>query len=227
MIRILLPSRGRLDKLGALIKVLVPQLTEDVKLYVIQYDEDELVNYEHHPQLHVVSSAAIGFWQVLNDWMVYSSKNSFDPFIWLADDIKPYKGWLEKGIEEWEKRFSDGLGLLVFNDLLSKTATAAFAMTTPAWLYVLFGYPSFPKNMPHNFVDTIVSDRSQDLKRYYFCEGAIVEHMHHSAGKSEYDATYKENRRISSGSKLIKDQMDREWRSGGLKKAKQRMESLL
>jgi hypothetical protein len=225
MIRILLPSRGRVSRLEKLIPQIVDELMDDVKFYVIQYDEDEPVKYKHHKQLHVVQSSAVGFWQVLNDWMVYSGRD-YEPFIWLADDINPHKGWLDKGIAEWNRLFPEGLGLLVFNDLLARTATAAFAMTTPKWLYVLFGEPRFPADMPHNFVDTIVSDRSQDLKRYHFCEDIVIEHLHHSAGKSEIDDTYRNNQLISAGSKQIKDMMDRKWRSGGLEKAKERLASL-
>lgn len=226
MIRILLPSRGRVEKLEALIPKLVASLVDDVKLYVIQYDEDEKVKYEHHPQLHVMQSAVVGFWACLNDWMVYSGHDD-DPFIWLADDIKPARTWLEEGIRHWEARFPDGLGLLVFNDLLARYATAAFAMTTPRWLYVLFGCPRFPSALPHNFMDTVVADRSKDLNRYYFCEQAIVEHLHFLAGKAEKDETYKANIARSTESKKVKDRMDVEWRSGGLRKAKQRMESII
>ena len=222
MIRIMLPSRGRVGKLEALIPMLTASLVEDVKLYIIQDDKDAQVRYKHHPQLHVVYSATIGFWRVLNDWMVYSG-NDEDPFIWLADDISPRDNWLTIGLAEWERRFPDGLGLLVFNDMLARNATAAFAMTTPMWLYVLFGYPRFPEHILHYYVDTIVSDRSKDLGKYYFCENAVVEHLHHSSGKSNMDDTYRRNNVLSRGSQEAKGLMDREWRSGGLQAARERM----
>ena len=96
-------------------------------------------------------------------------------------------------------------------------------MTTPRWLYVLFGEPSFPRRFGHQYLDTLVADRSKDLDRYFFCANALVEHMHPRLGKANIDKTYRINRGRSYGDKERKDAMDDEWRKGEIGEARKRL----
>lgn len=193
----------------------IPNLPEET-IIITNNPEFPEIGYE------CIYSAADGYWRALNQ--AISEISWSEPFVWLADDINPEGWWAEVAMEEYAKKFPFGLGLLVLNDLNVRQGGAAFGVITKAWLYVLFGVPRFPDEFAHNFLDTIVANCSKDLGRYYFCEKAVVEHLHPVVGKAEDDAVYKENRRRSkeNGDKKIKDQFDQMWIYGGRKEAKKR-----
>lgn len=164
----------------------------------------------------------IGFWRSLNKELVLI--DNFEPFIWLADDVSLGEDWFDRAVDCWKKNFQDGLGLIVLNDLNVLDATAAFGMTTKAWLYVLFGETNFPNKFNHNYLDTLISDRSKQLNRFHFCKEAIVEHMHWSIGKRQRDDTDLRIHLSKKDDKQLKDQMDVEWLNGENKEAIKRME---
>lgn len=164
-----------------------------------------------------------GYWRALNRMLrTYNPKR----FVWLSDDCEPKDGWINILIERWENEFKDDLGLLVCNDKFLKHGGAAFAMTSPTWLYVLFGRRRFPGRIKHYFLDSLIADRSKELERYVFCEEAVVEHRHWQAGKASDDNVYQKNRRTSVADKTVKDEMDSEWQTGGVQAAKKRYEKV-
>ena len=161
-----------------------------------------------------------GFWKALNRMI---SHHKPERFVWLADDCEPKEGWLENLIGCWKDKFPDDYGLAVCNDLVVMQGGAAFAMTTPQWLSILFGNPWFPKEFGHKYLDTIIADRSKDLGRYFFCKNAVAEHNHYLFGKAEMDTVYENNLKRGLGDKRIKDDMDNQWKFGGKEDAIDRM----
>lgn len=149
-----------------------------------------------------------GYWTALNR-MIY--KNNPSRFVWLADDIEPHDDWLIQLEKCWKKNVQHNLGLVVCNDEVTRDAGAPFAMTTQAWLYVLFGVPYFPPSFHHYFLDTLIADRSKDLGRYYFCKKSVIEHMHWTSGKGKYDEVYENNRVFRELDKHQKDLFDERW----------------
>lgn len=165
-----------------------------------------------------------GFWASLSKMLKTSGYT--EPFVWLADDIRPHPGWYEKAKRCYEEHFPTGLGLVTLNDLWLKDGGCAFGVLTTRWLWVLFRKHYFPSEFAHYFLDTLIANRSKDLGRYVFCEEAIVEHLHPEAGKAELDAVYKANKKRAreNQDKLTKDEFDFDWENGGLAAAKALLE---
>lgn len=149
-----------------------------------------------------------GFWVALNRMV---ARYKPERFVWLSDDCDPHDSWLEALTKCWDENFSDGLGLVTCDDLHIRYAGAAFAMTTPAFMYVIFGARLFPGEFSHHFLDTLFADRAKDLGKYHFCENSVVEHLHWKIGKSPLDDVYKKTQKDRPQDKLLKDAMDREW----------------
>jgi hypothetical protein len=180
-------------------------LNDDFLLRVIIDPDDQYDDLQQFE--HIVYSVAMsrGYWKCLNEFLPSDWKV---PFVWLADDIRPEGNWLLHAQECWKRHCPDGLGLVVLNDGKVNHGGACFGMTTPRWLYVLFGKSSFPRRFGHLYLDTLVADRSKDLDRYYFCPNSMVEHLHPRLGKADVDETYLLNRNRSRGDKELKDSMD-------------------
>ncbi len=146
--------------------------------------------------------------------------------MWTADDVIPQPGWLEKGMACFKHQYPDGLGLVELNDLHDKDQIAGHAITTRRFLTVLFGHPYFPREFRHFFLDTMIRNWTMSLDRYYFCEEAVVEHMHWRLGKAERDATNElvDSYKGEGGDKSVKDAADEIWfNKGGLQRAMQRL----
>jgi len=201
----------------------IEHLPVDETLVVFLPVDNTIPPLPYHSKL----SETIGYWDVLNECI--EPLEMREPFVWLADDIAPQEGWFEQAVDCFQDNFPKGLGLVVLNDLHLKDGGAAFGMTTKAWLYVIFGYPRLPYLFGHGLLDTLIADRSKDLGRYYFCEEAVMEHLHHSIGKSEDDEIYQNNRRRAKRfrDKAHKDNMDMNWEVIERKYAQKTLQEML
>jgi len=233
MISILLPSTGREDRLDKLLSIMEPALPIDGEIIVV-LDHDDIrdrLKYEyigfmvtHYMKTRFIVTKERGCWRCKNIALKYARN---DLIMWTADDVNPHNGWLEKGIECFHKHFYNGLGLVAINDLHCKDQTAGHAITTRQFLWVLFGESFFPGGFRHFFLDTLLSDWSKSIQRYYFCSDAILEHMHWRISKSERDATNERNETTGADDKGLKDQMDVIWfHKGGMQKAIERLNSI-
>ena len=235
MISIILPSTKRERQLDELLNIMEAALPSGGEIIVV-LDRDDIVDREKydalgrlnvaHSKTRFVVTDVRGCWRCKNVALEYARH---DLILWTADDVKPHPGWLEKGIGCFGHHFPNGLGLVAFNDLHCMDQTAGHAITTRRFLNVLFGHPYFPPEFWHFYLDTMVSDRAKALGCYHFCEGAVMEHMHWSLGKSEYDATNEriDSQREKNDDKAIKDAMDEIWlRQGGIQNAMNRLKEL-
>ena len=232
MISILLPSTGREQRLDELLTIMESALPSGGEIIVVM-DRNDIVErkkYEMlgnlivtHLRTRFVVTDVRGCWRCKNIALEYAKH---DLILWTADDVKPHPGWFEKGIECFNHHFPDGLGLVALNDLHCMDQTAGHAITTRRFLNVMFGYPHFPPEFHHFFLDTMISNRAKELGRYHFCEDAVMEHMHWRLGKSEYDATneWVDGQREKNDDESIKNAMDEIWlHQGGLQLAMERL----
>lgn len=232
MISILLPSTGREKQLDDLLATMEEAIPDDSEIIVV-LDHADIVEREkydtlgrlitRHLKTRFIVTKERGCWRCKNI-ALESAKHKL--IMWTADDVKPHPGWFAKGIKCFNHHFPDGLGLIAFNDLHCLDQTAGHAITSRRFLKVLFGYPHFPPEFRHFFLDTLVSDRAKAIGRYHFCENAVLEHMHWRIGKSERDATNERNEgpKGQNGDKSIKDGMDNIWlHKGGHQEAMQRL----
>lgn len=232
MISIIIPSTGREQQLGDLLTVMESETPDDSEIIVV-LDHGDIVEREKydtlgrlitsHLKTRFVVTKERGCWRCKN---IALESARHELIMWTADDVKPHPGWFTKGINCFNHYFPDGLGLVVFNDLHCLDQTAGHAITSRGFLRVLFGYPRFPPEFRHFFLDTLISDRAKAVGCYHFCTEAVLEHMHWRIGKSERDSTNERNegQRSKNGDKQIKDAMDEIWlRKGGMQEAMKRL----
>lgn len=230
MISIIVPSTGREERLSTLLTVMEPALPPDAEIIVV-LDRDDIVDREKydvlgrllttHLKARFIVTTERGCWRCKNIALQHARH---DLIMWTADDVRPHDGWLSKGLKCFRHHFPDGLGLAALNDLHCMEQTAGHAISTRRFLRVLFGFPHFPPEFKHFFLDTLISDRAKAVGRYHFCEGAVLEHMHWRLGKSEYDATNERSDDHHGEDKRTKDAMDAVWlHEGGQREAMGRL----
>lgn len=169
-------------------------------------------------EVHVIRDPG-GYWNVMAPHL---PSNPRAPVLFFQDDTEPQKGFLDIARAAWLAHYPDGVGLLALNDANVCHGGAAYAMTSKMWLWIMFGYMHFP-DFWHNYLDTLMADRSKDLGRYTYVPEAVCKHMHYSLGRSKEDAVYGEAFHFGKDDYAMKNAMDKEWREGGLEKAAERM----
>lgn len=162
-----------------------------------------------------------GYWRCMNECLDIVRNKTF---LWTADDILPRDNWLDLARDAFETYFPDGLGVVGMNDLHVRDATCGHAISTPDFLYVLFGKPRFPEAFRHLYLDTLIADRAKSVGRYHFCYQSITEHMHYQIGKSQPDRLNARNG--GAGDKDIKDSLDIQWKNWERQAALERMKEL-
>lgn len=196
LVSVLLPSRGRPDSLLRMLDSLyetaaVPDRVEAV----VRIDDDDAptlaLDLSRWPLRRVVGPRLP--MALLNTACLDAATG--DILIAANDDLVVRSpGWDER-LREAATRFADGVWLAWPNDLIQgpKLATfPAFSRTTAA----LLGDP-FPAAFRGEFIDVHLKDIFERLKgrghdRMVFVADAVFEHLHHRAGKTENDATYRE-----------------------------------
>jgi hypothetical protein len=103
-------------------------------------------------------------------------------------------GWDDK-LRAAVDRFPDGVWLAFPNDLLQGDRLATFPCLSREGARLL-GEP-YPRDFRGEFIDVHLMDVFQRLKgigfdRILYLEDVVFEHLHHHAGKSAEDATYRE-----------------------------------
>lgn len=160
-----------------------------------------------------------GYWNVMNKHLPTDSRA---PVLCFQDDTRPRKGFLDIARAAWLEHYPDGTGLIALNDENVCQGGATYPMMSKTWLWVLFGHEHF-HDFWHNYLDTLMADRSKDLGRYTYVPEAVCRHMHYSLGLSEQDDISLEAYHYGKDDYVMKNSFDKEWRGGGFEKALERM----
>ena len=111
----------------------------------------------------------------------------------LSNDDQVYKdkGW-DVIIDRERNKFPDEIYCMWFNDGINGPNLCAFPIISRRW-YETLGYFT-PEIFEYFYVDTWIMDIARRAGRLHYIPHILVEHMHFTQGKSEYDATYRRNR---------------------------------
>jgi hypothetical protein len=116
-----------------------------------------------------------------------AKKGEYKYFAFLGDDHRPRTaGWDSLLIQAMQKRPSMAYG----NDLLQKERLPTMIAMTSDIVKALDGM--VPPKMKHLYLDNFWKKLGEDLGALTYLDHVIVEHMHPSAGKAEWDEGYKE-----------------------------------
>lgn len=129
----------------------------------------------------------------------YAYLISSEPFLFTAaDDLEFHPGWLEAAME---KMADPAIGVVGTQDLCNYLvlqgvhSTHSLIRRTYVDRFGLIDQPGLVLNpdYPHEFSDDEVVETAKHRKAWAFAPGAIVEHLHPSCGKAEWDDLYNDN----------------------------------
>ncbi len=159
----------------------------------------------------IVNSTQAGYWGSLN--VALATVPMDEPFCYVAVDVIFYPDWLPPAEGMYAERFPNGLGLLAFWDGFHDGDNASHGMTTRKWLDVVYGEPFFTGVFEHYFLDSELTVRSRDLRRYAYCPDSKVAHIVNSFVAND----------PADNDRAIRDQRHDEWHSGDHQAARERL----
>lgn len=127
----------------------------------------------------------------------------------VSNDVWAGEAWLQRGLEAYRERFTDGEGLMGFAGDGHGVHHACHFLIGRGLLQALGGWPV---HYQHNFGDTELCQRAQSLGRYGKARGAVLEHRHVWAGTAPDDVVYAAGRaRWSEDEALFSARKARGW----------------
>lgn len=208
----ILPVRGRADQTIATIKRLLATADYDdwTLIAVGGHDERETlmrVSTETRvPTWCVLVEPRLTYWQSLHE--VTQAKVRTGLICNLASDLIPGASWLRRGVEAYQGAFKDG-GLLGFNGDSHKADHSCHFLIGYELLQQLGGWPVW---YDHNFGDTELCARTQELGVYAKAPWALLFHDHPYFGGQD-DEVYAEGRKqLSRDEQLFVERRRRGWK---------------
>ena len=198
MISIIIPTKDRWDKLQATLKAIKENSTLAYEIIII-FDGDK-EGFEKFPKLKikekygrviaVYNSESQEYWHCINQGAIMADG---EYIIYLADDIRPIKGWLEELKNTFEKNFPDGIGLVALKTDLGEGETHAPHGMVSKKFIASQGYLSPPDAYWHYFADTELSLRMQMIKKYACTEKVVCYHDKPQKDQKFNDKVYSES----------------------------------
>lgn len=196
----ILPCYGRVEQTLELIRRLLQ--TEPVNVTGLDANEWELICFVNgeqglgerikslYPSVRVINSQRnIGYWRALK---VATSKSTAPLLVNLANDLLPSYHWLRKALTAFDGAFTDGIGLLGFNDGI-RTDQSAHMLVSRALLEKWYGHEYWPTMYEHSFGDTELCQRARAMDKYVVAPYAVLFHNHAFNGAPS-DIVYGEGR---------------------------------
>jgi hypothetical protein len=187
---VIIPTRGRDSVIGPrIIESLSLSVTSD---FCISIDEDDTGDYSWAKSngIVVVSGPARGMNVALNR-AVEKFAADYEYITFMGDDHAVRT-------REWDSILIDsiknkGYGIAYGDDLITHGSLPTFAMVSTNIIQTL-GFLA-PPQLKHMYLDDYWLRLGRDLEACFYREDVIVEHLHHSVGKSAFDSTYQATNR--------------------------------
>lgn len=193
-ISVITPTRSRPESCMEMIDAIRSTSYYDIEVVLgIDLDDpkfDEYMKIENGSGTRVVRY--IGDRRSLSSWTNYISKIEMDHvdfLVSMGDDHRPRtKNWdleLIKAI-----KLLSGPGFAYGDDGMNGSGLCTMWMVSSEVVQAL-GWMMVP-TCDHMYVDNAIMELGMKSDRLVYCPSVSVEHLHHSAGKSEMDNTYKQ-----------------------------------
>lgn len=216
----LVPSRGRPEAVDRHSAIYDYTSSGTEILYVVDEDDPKLPEYEHACRLNqiswLVAPAGLGMCGALNWAATHEATSDYTHLGFMGDDHMP-REWCHPGATYgfWDRellseipygrtRLGDKshIGIVYANDLLQgeKMATAVILSRQ---IVDTLGYMA-PPALKHLCLDLVWCDWGRGLRRLYYRDDVIIEHLHPANGKAEEDEGY---RRVNSSEMIARDAM--------------------
>lgn len=184
---VLCPTRSRPDNAAACHRsFLDTRHATDSELIFVLDEDDDLDGYSGLPQIVVASSGRRGMTDPLNTALSQ---------VWEKHDIVGFVGDDHRfRTSGWDIIFADqlrasGPGLIYANDLArADIPTQVFGSSI---IWQALGWMALPP-CRHLYLDNAWSFVGEGIERFYYFPDVVIEHMHPTMGKSEWDEQYRQ-----------------------------------
>jgi glycosyl transferase/beta-hydroxylase protein BlmF len=186
---LLCPTRGRVKGAKELLDSALSTADDPSRVEVLFYvDSDDELAEEYKRVLG--DRVTIGEpMSVSKSWNIIAGKCTGDILIMANDDIVyRTQGWETKIAKEASK-FEDGIYCMWTEDGINGPNHCAIPIVSRKW-YETLGYFT-PGIFKFFFNDTWLMDIGRKVGRLHYIEDVLMEHLHFSVKKSEFDDTYK------------------------------------
>jgi len=214
-VTIIILTCKRLDGLKRLVDSIRSKTKEILYelLVVIDSDDTEAYNYCIENNIKCILSSYHRDFVAQANLGMYACETPY--FVKFDDDMEVVDdGWLSKGLKIFKEQFSDGVGLMLFNDNIQSGKVFTVGISSKQFIYAMGGHMYYP-GYKHFGGDRETVSWAKSINGYHYEESIHIKHHHWQSDKSvEEDETYK----ISKNKYWKHDQ--------GLKKERQHNEDL-
>lgn len=149
-------------------------------------DDERLTHYLNTEQgwANITLQPAPTYWQALE---FASSRTSCPLLCAVANDLLPSPHWLRRGMDAYAARFGNEPGLMGFNGDGYEHGHSCHMLIHRDLLASFGGWPVWYQ---HNFGDTELCQRAQQLNRYDKAPWAVLYHDHWRFGGAARDEVY-------------------------------------
>lgn len=207
----IMPCLGRLERTLSLVQRLRANASLDPWELVLVTDNDAaLATALRATGERVINlTGARGYWHALR---VGCEQTESALVVNLANDLLPGLLWLGRGVTAYRTRFGSHDGVMGFNDGVHTGAHAAHFIVGRALLREWYGADYWPLMYQHNFGDTEICQRAQQVGRFAVAPWAVLYHDHPVSGGAS-DAVYDRGRATWNADQALFEQRRAQWKS--------------
>lgn len=122
-------------------------------------------------------------------WNIGLEMASADFFFHQGDDLDYSDGWLDKALEAHRTKLN-GYGMVGVNDSMHNgNVMATHVLFDRQFCKDVFGGVMAPPIIKYYGVDVILNELAKEAGKFYWCEQAVVRHIHPANGGREVDDT--------------------------------------
>ncbi len=200
-IGILCPTRERVEKCKLMIESALDNAAQPNNVHIVlRLDSSDFENHEGYKKLirpgidRVLIGPSICLSTLWNQ--CYNEIENFtDINLQGNDDIKFESQDWDNKIKEGAELHPKGIGIQYANDLNQNGQLATFSFITKKWTEILGSF--VVEGYAHDYCDTTATYIGMNLRQlgypncFIYREDVILNHLHHSFGKSEFDSVYR------------------------------------
>ena len=215
-ISILTPSRNRPQRLDTFVRSIYETADKPERIEILNYidNDDPAINeYKKYEDTYVSE-----LYELLNfrnlygppisvskSWNEIAKMSLGDILIMGNDDLIYRTKYWDTTLENELRKYPDNVYCAWFEDKINGPKHCAFPIISRTW-YDTVGYFA-PGVFNFGYNDTWVFDIAKKVGRTHFIKDVVVEHMHFSKQKAEFDDTYARNRTQEKGNLYTKDKV--------------------
>ncbi|NLW87043.1 MAG: hypothetical protein GXY38_09240 [Planctomycetes bacterium] len=192
---LILPTRGRHSMLKRFFASLIQTASRLSRLEVIMYMDDDDQQCPVADATHLQTHTVIGPRQTMGTMIRTCAAQARGRAFMLINDDAVFRtsGW-DAAIADVLDTYEDGIVLVWCNDLFRRQTMPNFPVLSRKLCELM--ETICPSDYHRDYVDVHLFDIFQKLRalghnRLAYLPDVVIEHLHHEAGKAQFDTTYR------------------------------------